>query len=55
MSEDIKTGQAGKQIVWYFDKPTIVVCETCEVPLYYDVKKCPYCSGEVTYFTKEQE
>jgi predicted amidophosphoribosyltransferase len=42
------------QIVWHFDKPTIVVCENCERTLYYDYQQCPVCKQEVTYFVKEE-
>jgi hypothetical protein len=41
------------QIVWYFEKPTVIVCEECEITLDYSKKTCPNCGGEVTYFTKE--
>lgn len=51
----VKTGSAGQQIVWFFEKPTIVVCEACEIPLYYNVKCCPECKGEISYFVKEEE
>jgi predicted RNA-binding protein with PUA domain len=45
----------GKQIVWFFDKPTIVVCENCEVALYFDHKHCPHCGGKVTEFVKKED
>ena len=43
------------QIVWHFDKPTIVVCEECERTYYHDVKNCPTCGRPVSYYVKEQE
>ena len=42
-----------KQIVWFFDKPTVIVCESCERTFYHDITICPECRDEVTYFTKE--
>ena len=44
----------GKQIVWFFDKPTIIVCEDCEKTFHYTAKVCD-CGKKLTYFTKESE
>jgi len=43
------------QIVFFFEKPTIVVCEECERTLYYDCEVCPICSEPVTYFVREED
>ena len=43
------------QIVWFFDKPTIYVCEACEKTVYYKHEKCPTCKGKLTEFVKKQE
>lgn len=40
------------QIVWYFEKPTIVVCENCERTLHFEYTECPICKEEVSYFVK---
>lgn len=40
----------GKQIVWFFGKATIVACKNCEITFYHDVKRCPHCDEEVSYF-----
>ena len=44
-----------KQIVWFFGKPTVIVCESCEKTFYHDVKYCDECDDKVTYFTKEED
>ena len=41
------------QIVWFFDKPTVLVCEECEKTFHYTAKKCDCCNKELTHFTKE--
>jgi len=43
-----------KQIIWYFDKPTIVACINCERTFYHDVVNCPECDEKITYFVKEE-
>lgn len=50
---DNKTGSAGNQIVWFFDEPTVIVCEECEVPLHYTDEKYPYCDGILSEFVKK--
>ena len=42
-----------KQIVWFFEKPTVIVCEKCEKTFYYTATKCDVCSGELSHYTKE--
>ncbi len=44
-----------KQIVWFFDKPTVVVCKKCEKTFYHDVTHCNECGKPVTYFVEEGE
>ena len=41
------------QIVWYFEKPTVIICEECEITLHFSQKKCPKCGGKVSYYTNE--
>jgi len=43
-----------KQIVWFFDKPTIIVCENCERTFHYTYKICPECGLNLSYFIKEE-
>ena len=43
-----------KQIVWFFDKPTIIVCEQCEKTFHFTDKRCDECKGKLTEFTREQ-
>jgi len=43
------------QIVWHFDKPTIVVCEECERTLWHDWKTCPICGNDVSYYEKSND
>ena len=45
----------GRQIVWYFDKPTVYVCAECEIALHYSIGECPRCKGKVTAFTCEHD
>lgn len=42
-----------KQIVWFFEKPTIIVCEKCEITLHYEDQKCRICGGKLTKFVKK--
>jgi len=49
-----KTCACDKQIVFFFEKPTIIVCEDCEVTLYYDADKCPHCGKKTTEFVKKE-
>ena len=41
-----------KQIVWFFETPTIIAREDCEITFYYDVEHCPHCHKEVSIFEK---
>ena len=43
-----------KQIVWFFDEPTIIVCMDCERTFYWDVKTCPDCDKKTTEFIKKE-
>ena len=52
---DNKACACNKQIIFFFGKPTIVVCEECEITLYYDMKNCPYCGAETVEFVKKEE
>lgn len=45
----------GHQIIWFFEKPTIIACEKCEVTFYHNVKECPYCGKKTTEFVKKEE
>jgi hypothetical protein len=46
----------GRQIVWFFDKPTVLVCPHCEeVAPYYDVQTCRTCGGPYVEFTATHE
>jgi uncharacterized OB-fold protein len=49
-----KNCACNKQIVWFFDKPTIIACKNCEITFYYDIEICPYCKTKTTEF-KESE
>jgi len=44
-----------KQIVWYFEKPTVIVCERCEKTFNYLDKVCNECGGKLSYFVKDEE
>lgn len=53
--EGTKDCYCGKQIVWFFEKPTIIACENCEVTFHVSALKrgyCPYCGDELTEFVK---
>ena len=43
-----------KQIIWFFDEPTIIACENCEKTFYYNVKHCPDCGKKTTEFVKKE-
>lgn len=53
-NQNEKNCACNKQIIWFFDKPTIVACENCEITFYYD-RICPYCGEEVSYFVEEEK
>ncbi len=42
-----------KQIVWFFDQPTVIVCKECERTFHYQDKSCPECGGELTEFVEK--
>tara|TARA_R100001244_G_scaffold104496_3_gene77522 strand:- start:959 stop:1150 length:192 start_codon:yes stop_codon:yes gene_type:complete len=44
-----------KQIIWFFEHPTIIACENCERTFYYKVENCPKCGKETTEFIKKEE
>ncbi len=44
-----------KQIVWFFEKPTIIVCEKCEKTFHYLAKYCNECGGQLSYYVKEEK
>lgn len=44
----------GKQIVWYFEKPTIMACPKCEKTFYYDKKYCE-CGSKIYSFVCEED
>jgi rRNA maturation endonuclease Nob1 len=43
------------QIVWFFDKPTVIVCKECEKTFHYTAQKCDECGGRLTSFVQEEE
>ncbi len=45
--------ECGKQIVWFFEKPTVIVCERCEKTFHYKSKFCDICGGKLTRLVKE--
>lgn len=53
--KEIKPCACNKQIVWFFEKPTIIACKNCEITFYHDVKVCPYCHKEVSYFEEVED
>jgi len=44
-----------KQIIWFFEQPTIIACENCQITFYHNIKTCPYCKAKVTAFVKAGE
>jgi rubrerythrin len=52
--EKPKSCACDKQIVFFFENPTVIICEECEITFFHDQKECPYCSKPVTYFIKEE-
>ena len=52
---EIQNCACHKQIIWFLEKPTIVVCEKCEKTFHYTDEKCDECGGELTYFVKEED
>jgi|TARA_Y100000310_G_scaffold246775_1_gene252167 uncharacterized OB-fold protein len=54
MKEEIKKGCAcNKQIVWFFDKGTIIACKNCEITFYHNVRVCPHCKEMTTEFIEK--
>ena len=43
------------QIIWYYDKPTIIACEECERTLHHGDTICPVCKSKPIYFVREEE
>ena len=43
-----------KQIVWFYEKPTVIVCEDCEKTFHYTAFECDLCQGKLTHFVKEE-
>ena len=50
----MKSCACNKQIVWFFEKPTIIVCKDCEITFFYDVEECPHCNKKTTSFIEEE-
>jgi len=50
-----KKCECHKQIVWFFEKPTVVVCRKCEKTIHYSKKECPFCGGKLSHFILEDE
>ena len=43
------------QIVWFFEKPTVLVCWFCErTANYYEETKCRFCGRDMVRFTALQ-
>ncbi len=40
-----------KQIVFFFDQPTVIVCPTCEKTFHTEDKICYACDGDLVHFT----
>ena len=50
-----KNCACNKQIVWFYEKPTVIACKECEITFYHETRTCPYCDREVSYFVEEEE
>ena len=50
----VKNCACHKQIVWFFDEPTIIACEDCERTFYHNVTTCPACGKKTTEFVKKE-
>ncbi len=44
-----------KQIVWFFEKPTVIVCEKCEKTFHYSDEKCDICGGVLTEYQRKED
>ena len=44
-----------KQIIWFFDEPTIIACPTCEKTFHSTDNKCNECGGDLLNFTATVE
>jgi len=52
----LKNCACNKQIVWFFGSVgTIIACKNCEITFYHDIKVCPYCKKEVSYFEETEK
>lgn len=42
-----------KQIIWFFEEPTIIVCPVCEITFHASrsEKNCPHCGTTLVNFT----
>lgn len=52
MDEAMPPCSCGKQIVWFYEQPTVLVCEECEITLSHYQKTCRRCGGNATKFVK---
>ncbi len=53
--KQVKNCACNKQIVWFYEKPTVIACKECEITFYHETRTCPYCDREVSYFVEEEE
>ena len=42
-----------KQIIWFFEEPTIIVCEKCEKTFHFQAEKCDICGGKLSEYVKK--
>ena len=43
----------GKRIVYFLDKPSIFVCDECQITLDSSYEVCPICKGKITIYERK--